>query len=49
MNQLVKAALFGLGLVGVAGLTAGVTFLVITRLYSPGEKDPRLVKGRYGW
>ncbi|DAZ90260.1 Uncharacterised protein [Mycobacteroides abscessus subsp. abscessus] len=45
-----KAALFGLGLVSIAGITAAITFVVITRFYSPGEKkDPRLVKGKYGW
>ncbi|DAZ90163.1 Uncharacterised protein [Mycobacteroides abscessus subsp. bolletii] len=49
MNRLAQVALFGVALASVAALTAGLTFMVLTRLYSPGEKDSRLVKGRNGW
>ncbi|DAZ89962.1 Uncharacterised protein [Mycobacteroides abscessus subsp. abscessus] len=49
MNRLAWTALFGAGLASIAALTAGLTFIVLTRLYSPGEKDPRLVEGKNGW
>lgn len=49
MNRLVQTALCGAGLASVAALTAGLTFIILTRLYSPGEKDPRLAEGKHGW